>query len=71
MGAPPPDQWRQPTPDSMPPPHRKQQEPTGDNVRGQSSQIEGVPPGYVYIHTPLLNAQFFNLDAYGKDSKHN
>jgi len=39
------------------------------NERAQSYEIEGVPPGYVYIRTPLPNAQFFNLDAYSKNRK--
>jgi len=33
------------------------------------SEIKGVPPGYVYIHTPLPSAQFVNHDAYAKDRK--
>ena len=33
------------------------------------SETEGVPPGYVYIHTPLPCAQFSNHDAYAKDRK--
>jgi len=43
--------------------------PAGDNERAQISEIEGVPPGYMYIHTPLLNTQYVNLDAYAKDRK--
>jgi len=35
----------------------------------QLSEIEGVPPRYVYIHTPLPGAQFFNHNAYTKDRK--
>jgi len=41
--------------------------PPDHNKRTQSSETEGVPPGYVYIHTPLPSAQFFNLDPYTKD----
>jgi len=33
----------------------------------QSSKTEGVPPGYVYIHSPLLSAGYFNLDPYAKE----
>jgi hypothetical protein len=29
-----------------------------------------VPPGYVYLHTPLPNSQFSNLDTYGKNCMH-
>jgi len=43
--------------------------PPGDNTVAHVSEIEGVPPGYVYIHTTLPRAQFFNLDAYAKDRK--
>jgi len=41
--------------------------PPVDSERAQSSETECVPPGYVYIHTPLSSAGFFNLDPYGKD----
>ena len=63
MGAPPPE----PAPPSptMPP------APPGGNEGTPSSEIEGVPPGYVYIHTSLPNSQIFNLDAYAKDCKRN
>jgi len=43
--------------------------PPGGNQSAQNSEVKGVPPGYVYIHTPLPNAQFLNLDAYAKDCK--
>ena len=33
----------------------------------QSSETEGVPPRYVYLHTPLPSARFVNLDPYAKD----
>jgi len=33
----------------------------------QRSEIDGVPPRYVYISTPLPKAQLFNLDAYAND----
>jgi len=29
--------------------------------------MAGEPPGYVYLHTPLPSAQFFDHDAYSKD----
>ena len=34
-----------------------------------ASEMKRVPPGYVYIHTPLPSAQWFNVDAYAKDCK--
>jgi hypothetical protein len=39
--------------------------------RSQYAEIEGAPPEYVHIHSPLPNAQFFNLDIYTKNCKHN
>lgn len=45
--------------------------PPDDCEESQSPEIEGAPPGYMYIHTPLPNAQILNLDAHAKDWKHN
>jgi len=61
-GAPPPRQAppRPTKPPSLP----------DDSERTQSSETEGVPPGYEYIHTPLPSARFFNLDPYAKDCMH-
>jgi hypothetical protein len=70
-GAPPPICHPQPTPERTPPPPRRQPAPPGDNDEASDSQIEGMPLGYVYIHTPLPKAQSFNLDVYAKDSKYN
>jgi len=57
---------RQPAPPwpEMPP------APPGDSERDQCTEIEVAAPGYVNIHAPLPNAEFFNLDAYAKDHKH-
>ena len=41
--------------------------PPNDSGRTQCSETEGVPPGYVYIHTPLPRAQFINVDPFAKD----
>jgi len=38
----------------------------GDSQRNLFTEMEGDPPGYVYIHTPLHNAKMFNLNAYAK-----
>jgi len=70
MGAPPPVRLRQPTPQMMPHPPGVPPVPSGDNEAAHISEIEGVPPGYVYIHTPLPSAHFFILDSYAKDCKH-
>jgi len=45
--------------------------PPDDNDGAHASDMEGVLPAYVYMHTPLLTAQFVNLDAYAKDCKRN
>jgi len=41
--------------------------PPDDSERTQTSETDGVPPGYLYIHTPLLSRQFFNFGPYAKD----
>jgi len=41
--------------------------PPDDSGRTQSYEIEGVPPRYVYIHTPLPSTRLFNYDPYAKD----
>jgi len=53
--------WRhngtgEPPPDPAPPPPEMPPAPSGANQGAHHSEIEGVPPGYVYIHTPLPNA---------------
>jgi len=68
-GAPPRERLRQPTPEPMPNPPETPPVPPGNNEAAHLSKLEGVPPGYVYIHTPLPSAQFFNLDAYATDRK--
>jgi len=71
MDASPPNQLWQPTPEPMPFPPGMPPAPPIDAERAHAYQIKGVPPRYVYIHTPLRSAQFFNLDAFAKDRKHN
>jgi len=72
-GAPPPERLREPTPEPtpepMPHPPGTPPVPPGDNEAAHVSEIECVPPGYLYIHTCLPTAQFFNHDAYAKDHK--
>jgi len=65
-----PDRHRQHTPEPMPSLPTMPPTPPGDNEGAQSSQIDNLPPSYVYSHTPLPCAQFFNLDAYAQDSQH-
>jgi len=71
QATPPPDWHRQLTPESTPPLPRTPPAPPGDNERVQSSQINNVPPRYVYSHAPPPRTQFCNLDAYAWDSRHN
>ena len=65
--------WRKetgaPPPEPAPPLPRTPLVPAGDIEGAQSSEIKGVPPGYVYILTPLPNPQLFNLDTYAKECK--
>jgi len=58
-----------PLPEAATPPPGTPPAQAGDNDVAQSSQIDGVPPWYVNIYTPLPQAQFFNVDAYAKDHK--
>jgi hypothetical protein len=58
-GAPPP-QWAPPWPGTLPAPSEDE----------QSSQTEGVTPGYVYIHTPFPSARFFVVHPYAKHRMH-
>jgi len=57
-------------PVTAPPPPGMPPAPPGDSEGVQSSEIKGVPPGYVYIPTPLPQGQIFNLDAYANNRKH-
>jgi len=69
-GAPPPEQLIQLTPDPMPHPPHAPLVPPVINDEAHISEIEGVPPGYMYIHTPFPSSKFLHLDAYAKDLKH-
>jgi hypothetical protein len=51
----------------VPPWHGTPPVPSDNSERTQSSETEGVPPKYLYIHTPLPNARLFILDPYVKD----
>jgi len=39
------------------------------NEGAYAAQINGTPPRYRFIHTPLCSAQCFNCDTYPKDHK--
>jgi len=68
-GAPPPERVSQPTPELTPNPPGTPLAPPDNSEAAHVSEIDGVPPGHVYIHTPLPSTQFLNLDAYAKDRK--
>jgi len=68
-GVHPPGRVRQLASEPMPHPPRTPPVPPGDSEGADASEIEDVPPRYVYIHTPLPNIQFFNLNAFAKDRK--
>jgi len=57
MGAPPPDRHRQPTIEPMQPLPKTTSMSPGENEGPQSSQIDNLPSGYVYSHTPLRSRQ--------------
>jgi len=67
--------WRRkgtgaPPPRPAPPLPRMPPAPPDDSERTLSSETDGVPAGYVYIHTPLPSTQFFNLHPYANDRMH-
>jgi len=68
-GPPSPKPLRPPTPELTPYPLRMPPVPPGYNEAAHITQIQGVPPGSVYIHTPLPSAQLFNPDGYAQDHK--
>jgi len=43
--------------------------PPGDTDGNESYEIESMPSNCVYLHFPLPKTQFFNHNAYAKDSK--
>jgi len=69
-----PTRWRcegtgAPPPEPASPPPRMPPAPPSDNEGDHSSQIEGLPHRYRYIHTRIPSTECFNLDAYAKDRK--
>jgi len=71
----PPSRWMRrrtgaPSPQPAPPRPGTLPAPPDDRETLQSSETEGMPPGYVYIHTLLPSPQFSNLDPYAKDHLH-
>jgi len=60
----------QPPPEPVASPPRTPSSPPGNTDGNQSYQIGGMPSRCGYIYSPLPNTQFFNHNAYAKDSKH-
>ena len=66
--------WRrkgtaEPSPEPAAPPPGTPPSPPGDAAGNESYEIEGMPSSYVYMHSPLPNTQFFNHNAFAKESK--
>jgi len=55
-----------PPPQAVPPRPGKPPAQPDDSERPSNSGTVGVPPGYVYIHTLLRSARYFNPDPYAK-----
>ena len=64
-----PEQHRQLTPEPTTSLPGMPAAPPGFNEVAQHSQIDNLPPGYLYFHTPLPSAQLLNIDAYALDSQ--
>jgi hypothetical protein len=43
--------------------------PPGDAEGNESYQVEGMPSSCVYMHSPFLNTQLSNHNAFPKDAK--
>jgi len=68
-GTPALDWLRQSTPELTPHPPGIPSLPPADNHEAQDSEIEGVPPGYLYICTALLCSRIGNRDEYTDNRK--
>ena len=66
--------WRRkgtaaPPPEPAAPPPGTPPAPPGDAEGYESYEIEGMPSRCLYMHSPLPNTQFFNHNAFAKESK--
>jgi hypothetical protein len=66
--------WRRkgtavPTPDLAAHPPGTPPAPSGDTEGNESYAIEGMLSRCVYMHSPLPNTEFFNYNAFAKESK--
>ena len=60
-----------PPPDLAAPPPGTPPAPQGDAEGNDSYETEGMPSRCVYMHSLLPNTQFFNHNAFAKESKRN
>jgi len=66
--------WRRkgtaaPPPELAAPPPGTPPAPSGDAEGNERDDIEGMSSRCVYMHSPLANTQFFNHNAFAKESK--
>jgi len=62
IGAPPPTRRRERIPEPAPPPPGTPPAPTGNTSGAQSAEIFNLPAGYMYSHTALPCAEYFEDD---------
>jgi hypothetical protein len=60
-----------PPPEPVAPPPGMPPAPPGDVYGNESYEIEGMPLRCVYMHSPIPNTEFFNHNAFAKESKYN
>jgi len=58
-----------PSPEPAAPLPRTPPVPPGDTGGNEEDEIEGMPSRCVYMHSPLPNTEFFNHNAFAKESK--
>jgi hypothetical protein len=71
MGARQPDRMQLPTPEPAASPPGIPPVSPSNNAGVHTPEIDSVLPRYVFNHIPILSMEFFNLDAYTMDHKHN
>jgi hypothetical protein len=57
-----------PPPEQAEPPPGTPRAPSGDAEVNERDDTDGMPSRCVYMHSPLPNTQFFNHNAFGKES---